>query len=99
MCAGKVERREFEYIRHGTLFFTCNFNVAEGKLAACTASKTRNEKDFVEHIKRRVDSDPLTKQWHFVSDNLNIHLSASLVRYVAEESDLNIDLGAYRLAI
>ena len=64
-----------------------------GELAACTASKTRNEKDFVEHIKRRVDSDPLTKQWHFVSDNLNIHLSASLVRYVAEESDINIYLG------
>jgi putative transposase len=40
-----------------------------------------------------VDSDPLTTQWHFVSDNLNIHLSESLVRYVAEESDLDIDLG------
>ena len=52
-----------------------------------------NEKDFVEHIQRRVDSDRLTKQWHFVSDNLNIHLSASLVRYVAEELDLNIDPG------
>jgi transposase len=94
MCAGKVERCEFEYIRHGTLSFTCNFDVASGELAACTASKTRNEKDFVEHIKRRVDSDPLTEQWHFVSDNLNIHLSESLVRYVAEESDLTIDLGA-----
>jgi len=93
MCPGKVERREFEYIRHGTLSFICNFDVAHGGLVACTASKTRNEKDFVEHIKRRVDSDPLTKQWHFVSDNLNIHLSESLVRYVAEESDLDIDLG------
>jgi transposase len=93
MCPGKVERREFEYIRHGTLSFICNFDVAHGGLVACTASKTRNEKDFVEHIQRRVDSDPLTKQWHFVSDNLNIHLSDSLVRYVAEESDLDIDLG------
>lgn len=93
MCAGKVERHEFEYIRHGTLSFTCNFDVACGELVACTASKTRTENDFVEHIKRRVASDPLTKQWHFVSDNLNIHLSESLVRYVAEESDINIDLG------
>lgn len=93
MCPGKVERREFEYRRHGTLSFICNFDVAHGGLVACTASKTRNEKDFVEHIQRRVDSDPLTKQWHFVSDNLNIHLSESLVRYVAEESDLAIDLG------
>jgi putative transposase len=93
MIPGKVERREFEYIRHGTLSFICNFDVASGELVACTAKKTRNEKDFVEHIQRRVASDPLITRWHFVSDNLNTHLSESLVRYVAEESDLNIDLG------
>jgi transposase len=90
---GKVLRREFEYKRHGTLSFTCNFDVALGKLVACTAGKTRNEKDYLEHIKRRVDSDPQASQWHFVSDNLNTHLSASLVHYVAEESDIVIDLG------
>ena len=93
ICPGKVERREFEYIRHGTLSFICNFDVASGELVACTASQTRNEQDFVEHIQRRVASDRLATQWHFVSDNLNIHLSESLVRYVAEESDLDIDLG------
>jgi hypothetical protein len=93
MLPGKVERREFEYKRHGTLSFTCNFDVAHGKLVGCTASKTRNEKDFVEHIKGRVASDPLSLQWHFISDNLNTHMSASLVRYAAEESDLDIDLG------
>ncbi len=93
MCPGKVERREFEYIRHGRLSFICNFDVASGELVACTANKTRNEVDFFKHIQRRVASDPLATQWHFVSDNLNIHLSESLVRYVAEESDLDIDLG------
>ena len=46
----KVERREFEYKRYGTLSFTCNFDVASGELSACTADKTRNEKDFLEHI-------------------------------------------------
>jgi transposase len=93
MSTGKVERREFEYTRHGTLSFTCNFDVAGGELVACTASQTRNEKDFVEHIKRRIDSDPLTRKWDFISDNLNTHMSASLVAYVAEESDIAIDLG------
>jgi len=93
MLPGKVERREFEYKRHGTLSFTCNFDVAHGKLVACTSSQTRNEKDYLEHIQRRVDSDPLVRQWHFINDNLNTHLSASLVRYVADESDLDIDLG------
>ena len=38
LLPGKVERREFEYIRHGTLAFMFNFDVATGQLAACTAS-------------------------------------------------------------
>jgi len=90
---GKVERIEFEYERHGTLSFTCNFDVARGELVACTSCKTRNEKDFTEHIKRRVDSDLLASRWRFISDNLNTHMSESLVRYVAAESDIAIDLG------
>ena len=93
MLPGKVERREFEYIRHGTLAFMFNFNIVTGSLAACTAKPTRNEQDFLEHIQGRVAAEPQTTQWHFVSDNLNIHVSESLVRYVAEESDLDIDLG------
>ena len=94
MLPGKVERREFEYILHGTLAFMFNFDIVTGRLAACTAKPTRNEQDFLEHIQGRVAAEPQTTQWHFVSDNLNIHVSESLVRYVAEESDLDIDLGA-----
>jgi len=93
MLPGKVERREFEYIRHGTLAFIFNFDIVTGKLAACTAKPTRNEQDFMAHIQDRVTAEPLTDQWHFVLDNLNIHISESLVRYVAEESDFDIELG------
>lgn len=93
MMPGKVERREFEYERHGTLAFMFNFDIVTGRLVACTASPTRNEQDFLQHIRARVVAEPQTSQWHFVSDNLNIHVSESLVRYVAEESDLDIDLG------
>lgn len=93
LLPGKVERTEFEYKRHGTLSFTCNFDIVRGELVACTANKTRNEKDFLEHIQRRVASDLLASQWHFINDNLNTHMSASLVCYVAEESDIAIDLG------
>jgi transposase len=93
MLPGKVERREFEYIRHGVLAFMFNFDVVTGQLAACTAQPTRNEQDFLQHIRGRVIAEPKTTRWHFISDNLNIHLSESLVRYVAEESDLDLDLG------
>lgn len=93
MSPGQVARREFEYLRHGTLAFRFNFDVVTGRLVACAARATRNEQDFLHHIQGRVTAEPQTTQWHFVSDNLNIHLSESLVRYVAQESDLDIDLG------
>jgi len=43
--------------------------------------------------RRTVASDPHIVQWHFIVDNLNTHQSASLVRYVTEESELDIELG------
>jgi transposase len=90
---GKVERREFEYIRHGTLAFILNFDVARGEVVTPSIGPTRTEADFLAHIQQTVESDPAATQWHFVVDNLNIHVSASLVRYVAQECGLEIDLG------
>jgi len=93
LAPGKVERREFEYIRHGTLSFIVNFDVGTGRVATVSCGLTRTEEDFVAHIQRSVAAAPTIRQWHFVVDNLNTHQSESLVRYVAEESDLAIDLG------
>jgi transposase len=93
MQPGRVLRREFEYIRHGTLSFMVNFQVATGMVGQVSAGPTRNEDDFLAHIQRTVDGDPGIMQWHFIVDNLNTHQSETLVRYVAEESDLDIDLG------
>jgi hypothetical protein len=93
MRPGDVERQEFEYERHGTQCFIINFEVATGKVVAPSYGDTRTEEDFLHHIKQTVDSDPLATRWHFVVDNLNIHQSESLVRYVADESDIATDLG------
>jgi transposase len=93
MAPGKVERREFEYIRHGTQSFIVSFAVARGQVDTISCGDTRNEEDFVSHIKEVVESSIPTSRLHFVADNLNIHKSESLVRYVAEVSDLDIDLG------
>lgn len=91
---GKVERREFEYSRHGTLSFIVNFEVATGQIGTVSVGPTRTEADYVQHIQHTVEADPTVKRWHFVVDNLNIHQSESLVRYVAAESDLTeVDLG------
>jgi transposase len=94
LAPDKVERREFEYIRHGTRSFIINFDVATGRVLEPTCAATRTEEDFAAHIRRTVEADPATKKWHFVVDNLNIHQSEALVRYVAAESDLTLDLGS-----
>ena len=86
---GKVARREYEYIRHGTLTFIINFEVASGHIGLTSAGPTRTEADYVQHIQRTVEAEPLVNKWHFVADNLNIHQSESLVRYVAAESDID----------
>jgi transposase len=93
LAPGKVERREYEYDRHGTLCFIINFDVAIGQVDTPSCGPTRTEQDFAAHIAHTVEADPATRKWHFVVDNLNIHQSETLVRYVAEESDLTIDLG------
>ena len=93
MLPGHVLRREFEYIRHGTLSFIVNFHVADGTVGQVSAGPTRKEEDFLAHIQQTVEADPQVVQWHFIVDNLNTHQSESLVRYVADESDLDIDLG------
>jgi transposase len=90
---GQVERREFEYIRHGTLAFILNFDIARGQVVTPSVGPTRTAADFQAHIERTVQSDPTAKQWHFVADNLNTHVSEALVRYVARECGIATDLG------
>jgi len=90
---GQVARREFEYKRHGTCSFFINFDVATGQVFSPSSGPTRTEADFVEHVRCTVESDPTASQWHFVVDNLDIHRSESLVRYVAELAGCTEDLG------
>lgn len=89
---GQVERREFEYIRHGTLCLMANFDVALGKILAPTLGYTRTEEDFAAHIAQTVATDPAAP-WIFISDNLNTHVSASLVEWVAKQCGITDDLG------
>src|SRR5204862_1199226 len=90
----KVERREFEYIRHGTRSFILSRDIAGGELLAPHAGPTRTEADFLAHLRAVVATDPAATRWHVVADNLDTHRSASLVRWVAALSGLgDLDLG------
>jgi hypothetical protein len=93
MGPGRLERREVEYIRRGTVTLIANVDVAQGTVVAPSLGPTRTEEDFVAPIRRTVASDPTTTRWHFVTDNLNMQPAESLVRLVAEHDDIKDDLG------
>jgi len=92
MKPGLVERREFEYIRHGTQALIANFEVATGKLVSPSMGTTRTEADFLAHTSRTMSIDP-DGEWIFIADQLNTHKSESLVRLVAERCGIETDLG------
>ena len=92
MRPGLVERREFEYIRHGTQCLIVNFEVATGRIVVPTVGLTRTEADFAAHIAQTVAIDP-PGEWVFVVDQLNTHKSETLVRWVAARCGIEIDLG------
>ena len=91
MLPGLIERREFEYRRHGTQSLIASFFVATGRVHGSIAA-TRTEEDFATHLSEVIDTDP-EAGWVFVVDQLNTHKSESLVRLVAERCGIEDDLG------
>ena len=92
MQPGRVTLLEHEYIRHGTQALIANLEVATGRCCAPSIGDTRTEADFVAHIEQTVAQDP-AGVWIFIVDQLNIHRSESLVRFVAQACGIEEDLG------
>lgn len=90
MKPGHLERREFEYIRHGTQTLIANFEVATGQVIAPSIGLTRTEEDFAAHIERTLQT-ALDAQWVFILDQLNIHQSQALVQLVVRHCRLKLD--------
>lgn len=89
---GLVERREFEYKRHGTLSLIANFEIVTGQVITPSLGPTRTEVDFARHIAQTIALDP-DGSWVFIVDQLNIHQSAALVRLVAQACGSTEELG------
>jgi hypothetical protein len=92
MKSGHVERREFEYIRHGTKALIAACDVATGTVLG-TIGDTRTEEDFVAFMKDLFASASPVAPWRVVCDNLNTHMSEGIVRLVAEFRGIKDDLG------
>jgi hypothetical protein len=93
VAPGRVERREFEYVRHGTRAFILNRDVVTGRVFSPTCGPRRTKADFVAHVRRTIATDPEAVRWHIAVDNLDIHRCEPLVRLVAELSGDESDLG------
>jgi transposase len=92
MKSGRVLRREYEYIRHGTQCLIAAFDIATGSVKG-TVGERRTEDDLTEFLETLIASQPPQTKWEIVADNLNTHLSEGVVRLVAKHCDIDIDLG------
>ena len=88
MKPGKVERREFEYVRHGTQALIAHFDVVTGKVGGMLAD-TRTEADFAAVLEALLATAGPSMGWRIVCDNLDIHMSQSVVRLVARQCGID----------
>ncbi len=68
-----------------------NLEVATGEVIAPSIGPTRTNEDFASHIARTIATDPKAG-WVFVVDQLNIHQSEALVKLVAKELGIELEL-------
>ncbi len=90
--AGQKKRIESEYTRNGTTCLIAGRDICTGKIISYNLGQTRTENDYLNHVKSIVATAP-SKAHVIVADQLNTHKSESLVRWIASECNLNIDLG------
>ena len=92
MRRGNVVRREFEYVRHDTQTLIAAFNVATGRVIGVVGD-TRTEQDYASFLQSLFATSASSTGWRVVCDNLNTHLSQSVVRLLARLCRIEDDLG------
>lgn len=92
MKEDQVERIDPEYTRNGTSCLIAGLDVKTGKINIYSQGETRNEIDYLNHIKSIIELDVDSKHI-IVCDQLNTHKSESLVKYFSEQMNLTEDLG------
>jgi transposase len=82
---GSIEKREFEYIRHGTRALLTTFCVPTGQVV-WNLGPTRTSVDWVRHLEDVAAQFPHMKRFDWIVDNLNTHWSLEVCRWVAQRS-------------
>ena len=92
LAKGRVKKREFNYIRHGTQSLIAGIQIATGEVYG-QIGQTRTEEDFVDFIDYIVKGEQEGLNYIFIVDQLNIHKSEALVRWVANINNDTAQLG------
>ena len=80
---GRVERREFEYRRHGTASLIAALDVATGKVTATDVARN-DSAHFVEFLQQIEDSIEADLAIHIVLDNGSSHRSKATKKWLAD---------------
>lgn len=86
---GKPEKREAEYIRHGTRALIASFAVPTGEVV-WDLGPTRTSQDFGRHITNVAYHFRQFDRFDWVLDNLNTHWSLEVCEYIAALSNVPI---------
>ena len=90
MTPGQPERREFEYIRHGTRCLIASLAVATGQIIGDLSTR-RGSRDFCRHLRHTAAQFADIQRFHWVMDNLNTHWNLSLCRCIARLSGVEFE--------
>lgn len=94
MQPGLPERREFEYVRHGTRCLLATFVVPTGEVYGDVRARRANF-DFRLHLRNTVawleQRYPSIKKVHWVMDNLNTHWSLQVCRLFAKLNGIRFE--------
>lgn len=95
---GRHRRKEFEYTRHGTICLMAAIDVGGGNIIHERLHPARTEEDFAEFIGQTAAKFPAQDDVVILADQLNTHLSESLVKWVAGQIAFEEDLGKKGMA-
>jgi transposase len=93
LSKGGHKRREFEYKRNGTTCLIAAYDIGTGKISHSLLNPTRTEKDFAGFVEAAIQKYPAGDDIILMTDQLNTHLSESLVKLVADKIGFKDDLG------
>jgi len=93
MKKGTDRRIETEYTRNGTTCLMAAFDLAQANILHHWTNPTRKESDFLYFIQQCNQHIPAEDQTIYLLDQLNTHMSESLVIWVAEQVGFTKDLG------